>query len=146
MRLLLLEFLFSTCIVVFKGEDVDGTHKTAFRKWFSYFGELRSICPSTTLLEQRFRSLEDTEFEINRHKRNKAVTKLRISKVSNEVDIAMKWLIDALNDIKENFPRTIIYCNSITNASKIYTYITSKISRRHEYVSLRKYSQIQGSD
>ena len=51
MRLLLLDFLFSTCIVVFKGEDVDGTHKTAFRKWFSYFGELRSICPCTTLLE-----------------------------------------------------------------------------------------------
>ena len=58
----------------------------------------------------------------------------------------MKWLIDALNDLKENFLRTIIYCNSITNASKIYTYITSKIFRRHEYVSLRKYSQIQGSD
>jgi hypothetical protein len=44
-----------------------------------------------------------TEFEINRHKRNNAVTKLRISKVSNEVDIAMKWLIDALNDPMENF-------------------------------------------
>ena len=43
-----------------------------------------------------------TEFEINRHKRNNAVTKLRISKVSNEVDIAMKWLIDALNDPMEN--------------------------------------------
>ena len=40
-----------------------------------------------------------TEFEINRHKRNNAVTK---SKVSNEVDIAMKWLIDALNDPMEN--------------------------------------------
>ena len=51
MRLFLLDFLFSTCIVVFKDEDVDGTHKTAFTKWFSYFGELWSICPSTTLLE-----------------------------------------------------------------------------------------------
>ena len=43
--------------------------------------------------------------------------KLRISKVSNEVEIAMTWLIDALNNLKENFPRTIIYCNSITDAS-----------------------------
>jgi hypothetical protein len=33
--------------------------------------------------------------------------KLRISKVSNEVEIAMPWLIDALNKLKENFPRTI---------------------------------------
>ena len=49
----------------------------------------------------------------------------------------MPWLIDALNDIKQNFPRTIIYCNSITDASKIYTYITSRMFRRHEYVSFK---------
>ena len=42
--------------------------------------------------------------------------KLRISKVSNEVEIAMTWLINTLNNLKENFPRTIIYCNSITDA------------------------------
>jgi hypothetical protein len=42
--------------------------------------------------------------------------KLRISKVSNEVEIAMTWLIYALNNLRENFPRTIIYCNSITDA------------------------------
>ena len=59
--------------------------------------------------------------------------KLRISKVSNEVEIAMTWLIDALNNLKENFPRIIIYCNSITDASKIYTYITSRMFRRREY-------------
>ena len=75
---------------------------------------------------------------------------LRISKVSNEVEIAMTWLIYDLNayDLKENFPRIIIYCNSITDydTSKIYTYITSRMFRRHEYVSFRKYSQMQGSD
>jgi hypothetical protein len=49
-----------------------------------------------------------TEFEFNRHKRNNAVTKLRISKVSNEVDIAMKRLIDALIDPMENFLSNIL--------------------------------------
>jgi hypothetical protein len=39
-----------------------------------------------------------------------------LTKVSNEVEIAMTWLIDALNNLKENFLRTIIYCNSITDA------------------------------
>ena len=68
---------------------------------------------------------------------NRQIIKLRISKVSNEVEIAMPWLIDALNDLKQNFPRTIIYCNSITDASKIYTYITSRMFRRHEYVSFK---------
>jgi hypothetical protein len=48
-------------------EDMDGTHKTAFRKWFSYFGELRSICPSAPLPVLSLRSFEETEFEINRH-------------------------------------------------------------------------------
>ena len=126
--------------------------KTAFRKWFSYFGELRSICPSATLLVLRFRSLEDTEFEkstdIREIKQLSLSIKLRISKVSNEVEITMTWLIDDLNDLKENFPRTIIYCNYITDASKLYTYITSRLRmfRRHEYVSFRKYNQMQGSD
>jgi hypothetical protein len=71
---------------------------------------------------------------------------LRIS----EVEIAMTWLIYDLNayDLKENFSRIIIYCNSITDydTSNIYTYITSRMFRRHEYVSFRKYSQMQGSD
>jgi ACR3 family arsenite efflux pump ArsB len=40
---------------------------------------------------------------------NRQNIKLRFSKVSNEVEIAMPWLIDDLNDLKENFPRTIIY-------------------------------------
>jgi hypothetical protein len=75
------------------------THKTAFSKWFSYFGELRSICPSATLLVSSVRSLEGTEFEINRHKRNNVTMspnrqniKLRFSKVSNKVEIAMTLL------------------------------------------------------
>ena len=71
---------------------------------------------------------------------------LRISKVSNEVEIAMTWLMEDLNNLKENFPRTIIYSNSITDASEIYIYITSRMFRRHEYVSFRKYNQMQGSD
>ena len=54
---------------------MDDTHKIVFRNWFSYIGELRSICSSVTLLVLRARSLEDTEFEINRHKRNNTVTK-----------------------------------------------------------------------
>ena len=100
----------------------------------------------------RFRSLEDAEFEkstdIREIKQLSLSIKLRISKVSNEVEITMTWLIDDLNDLKENFPRTIIYCNYITDASKLYTYITSRLRmfRRHEYVSFRKYNQMQGSD
>jgi hypothetical protein len=64
--------------------DIDGTHKTAFSKWFSYFGELRSICPSATLLVLRLRNLEETEFEISRNnKRNNTVTKHQVKNFKN---------------------------------------------------------------
>ena len=53
---------------IFRGEYIDATDKTAFRKWFSYIGELRSICPSATFLalsdtctlQIKTKSLEDT--------------------------------------------------------------------------------------
>ena len=48
----------------------------------------------------------------------------------------MTWLIDALNDLKENFPRTIIYWNSITDASKIYTYIIDELSECSDVVNM----------
>ena len=118
---------------------MDGTHKTAFRKWFSYIGELRSICPSATLLVLRFRSLEETEFKSTdiREITLSLSINLRISEVSNEVEIAMTWLIYDLNayDLKENFSRIIIYCNSITDydTSNIYTYITFRMFKCHEY-------------
>ena len=111
---------------------------------------MRSICPSATLLVLRFRNLEDTEFQKSTDIREITLSlniTLRISKVS-KVKIAMTCMINDLNDLKENFPRTIIYCNYITDASKLYIYITSRLRmfRRHEYVSFRKYSQMQGFD
>ena len=59
---------------------------------------------------------------------NRQNIKLRFTKFSNEVKIAMPWLIDALTDLKQNFTRTIIYCYSITDASQIYTYIFPECS------------------
>ena len=134
---------------IFRGEDIDATHKTAFRKWFSYIGELRSICPSATFLalsatctlkiRQRvlkilnMKSTDIREITLSPNRQN---IKLTISKVSNEVEIAMTWLIDALNDLKENFPKTIIYCNSITDASKIYTYIIDEHSECSDVVNM----------
>ena len=74
-------------------------HKTAFRKWFSYFGELRSIFPSATLPVLSLRSLEETEFKSTdiREITLSLSINLRISEVSNEVEIAMTWLIYDLN-------------------------------------------------
>ena len=61
-------------------------------------------------------NLKSTDIREITQSPNRQNIKLRFSKVSNKVEIAMTWLIDALNNLKENFPRTIIYCNSITDA------------------------------
>jgi hypothetical protein len=56
--------------------------------------------------------------------------KLRISKVSNEVEIAMTWLVDDLNDLRTF--RGLLYCNSIIDAMHqrfTHVYITSRMFR-----------------
>lgn len=39
----------------------------------------------------------------------------------------MFWLMETLNNLKEKFPRTVIYCNSIKDVSTIYNFLTSEI-------------------
>jgi hypothetical protein len=66
---------------------------------------------SSRLLNLNTRRVTDGKIDLSSPKYEKHFLniKLRISKVFNEVEIAMPWLIDDLNDLKENFPRTIIY-------------------------------------
>jgi superfamily II DNA helicase RecQ len=51
--------------------------------------------------------------------------KLVVVKISNTLEIAMSWLIDALTENK--LPRTLLYCNSIKTASSLYSYIVAEI-------------------
>ncbi|OWF47688.1 ATP-dependent DNA helicase tlh2 [Mizuhopecten yessoensis] len=39
--------------------------------------------------------------------------------------MAMAWLVDALSE--SNFPRTILYCHSIKDASNIYSYLKTEL-------------------
>jgi superfamily II DNA/RNA helicase len=54
---------------------------------------------------------------------NKSNIKLIVKKVSNSVEMALLWLIDGLVKLKDEFPKILVYCNSIKDASMIRQYI-----------------------
>ncbi|XP_033754691.1 probable ATP-dependent DNA helicase RecS [Pecten maximus] len=117
------------------GEDKE-EDKKAFRKWFSYIGEIRALFPHASLLAlsatctkkisrrvKKVLQLQDDMVQI-RLSPNKPNIKLVVHKIQNSVDMAMVWLVDAI--CNEDFPRTIIYCTTIKAASDMYMYITTE--------------------
>lgn len=67
---------------------------------------------------------------------NKSNIKLIVKKVSNSVEMALLWLIDGLNTLKEEFPKCLVYCNSIKDASIIYQYILTECPDLIHYVEM----------
>lgn len=67
---------------------------------------------------------------------NKENIKFVVKKVPNSVGAAMFWLMETLNNLKEKFPRTVIYCNSIKDVSTIYNFLTSEIPDSLNYVQM----------
>ncbi|XP_063412367.1 probable ATP-dependent DNA helicase RecS [Mytilus trossulus] len=128
------------------GEDIDG--KPAFRKWFQHIGEIRSICPTasvlalsaTCTLKIRKRvmnalnlSPDVTDITMSPNKEN---IKIVVNKVNTELEIAMCWLIDGLHKEKENFPKTLIYCTSIIDVSKMYKYMSNELPSYIGYIDM----------
>ena len=48
----------------------------------------------------------------------------------------MYWLIEALSNLKETFPRTHVYCNSISDVSKLYNHVVGEIDECANFVDL----------
>lgn len=67
---------------------------------------------------------------------NKENIKFVVKKVPNSVGAAMFWLMETLNNLKEKFPRTVIYCNSIKDVSTIYNFLTSEVPDSLNYVQM----------
>lgn len=122
-------------LVFFRGEDQSGLNKQAFRKWFACIGELRSLFPqanvvalsATCTLKIKKRVTKQLCFgpntvEIFKSPNNSNIT-LSVYKVSKELDIAMSWLVDGL----KQFPKNMLYCYSINDASKIYFYFAKEL-------------------
>lgn len=46
--------------------------------------------------------------------------KRSVTKVSYSIERSVFWLIDALQNLQEKFPRLLIYCTKINDAAKVY--------------------------
>lgn len=121
------------------GDDSESQGKETFRKWFNDVGELRSLYPRSSVLAlsatctikirkrvMKVLHLADNFKEIVISP-NKTNIRISVAKVSNTVETAMHWLIEGLSELKEKFPRTIIYCTSIKDVSEIYSYVTKEL-------------------
>lgn len=58
---------------------------------------------------------------------NKTNIKLVACKIPNELEMAMSWLVDSLQECRIKFPRTIVYSTLINDTSKLYKYITTEL-------------------
>nr|XP_022292514.1 uncharacterized protein LOC111103492 [Crassostrea virginica] len=124
--------------------EKDEEDRQAFRRWFSYLGELRSIFPEASLLAlsatctrkiskrvKKVLNFRDNTLEIHMSP-DKPNIKVVTKKIANSVDQGMAWMVDALDSI----PKTVIYCNSIKDVSKLYAYLTSEVPKSVNYCEM----------
>ncbi|XP_041361022.1 uncharacterized protein LOC121377183 [Gigantopelta aegis] len=118
------------------GENEDGD-KAAFRKWFSYIGELRSLVPQTSMLALsatctwkiskrvwKVLNLKEDTLQI-RMSPDKISIKLAVHKISNTLEMSMSWIVDGLPT--DTFPRTL-NCHNITGCHSVILYgVPSKL-------------------
>lgn len=57
---------------------------------------------------------------------NRQNIKFIVRRTSIDIGETFIWLIDSLITMKNNFPRTVIYCNSIQDVSNLYFYLTTE--------------------
>ena len=67
---------------------------------------------------------------------NKSNIKLVVKKVDRDIESAMYWVIEALSSLRELFPRTLIYCNSISDVWKLYNYIVREIVECAQFIDM----------
>lgn len=75
--------------------------------------------------------LKDDTIEI-RMSPDKPNIKLVTKKIQSSVDLGMAWMVDFLN----LFPKTVIYCTSIRDVSRIYSYLTSEVPESVTYCDM----------
>lgn len=136
-------------IVFCRGGDDETEEHEAFRKWFRYVGELRAIFPDAAILSlsatctnrikkhvSKVLNLRQEHTKFISVSPNKTNIKLVVKKIDNATETAMYWLIDSLEHMKVDFPKTLIYANSISDVSKLYSYVVSELVECAKHVEM----------
>ncbi|XP_062603220.1 uncharacterized protein LOC134264991 [Saccostrea cucullata] len=113
------------------------TKRKHLEKWFSHIGELRSLFPkasvvalsATCTLKIQHRVMKvlclSPSTKVIKLPPNPANVKLCVSKVPYNIEHSMAFLADAITDY--NFPKTLMYCTSITDCAAIYNYLCKEL-------------------
>jgi superfamily II DNA helicase RecQ len=63
--------------------------------------------------------------------------KYSVKKVPSDIDMAWTWIVDGLMELGVWFPKTLIYCKSISDVAKFYDYIIDEVSEQlQSYVGM----------
>ncbi|XP_062570049.1 ATP-dependent helicase wrn-1-like [Saccostrea cucullata] len=119
--------------------------EAAFREWFSHIGELRSLCLKVPCL-----ALTATACPSHRRKimsklcfgKNACVIsdtpdrkniKISVTKIkqNDDLDVIFSSIIEGLDKEKDQFPRHLIFCNSIKDCSLIYMTFLKHFGKSH---------------
>ena len=112
--------------------------KKVFRKWFRHVGELRSLFPSAVLmalsatctltLKKKVLSSLNLENAVTISiSPNRPNIKYSVCRTDKSLNSALFWLVDALNEEQETFPRCIVFCNSIKDVGDIFDFLTGEV-------------------
>ena len=121
--------------------------KKAFRKWFRHIGELRSIFPTATLLALSATCTKDVQKQVLSSLNlensvcismspNRINIKYTVCRTDKALEAALFWLVEAMNSYsqRENFPRIIIYCNSIKDVGDIYNFLSGELDSSVSFI------------
>lgn len=61
-----------------------------------------------------FRENDTTHISFSQNKPN---IKLVVKKVSSEIETAIYWLVDVPGLLRESYPKTLVYCNSMSDVT-----------------------------
>ncbi|WAR18280.1 WRN-like protein [Mya arenaria] len=118
------------------GLDVD--EEKAFRKYFRYIGTLRSIFPDATVLALsatctlKMKTQIMSNLNLSGKARvietspNRANIKYVVKRTPIAIEETFFWLIDKLCELKKDFPRILIYCNSIKDVCQLFNYVVTE--------------------
>jgi superfamily II DNA helicase RecQ len=124
---------------LFRGQNDKKEKRLAFRECFGRLGELRSILPGAPVLaltataakkikKNVIESLSLKKYmvliDVNPNRPN---IYLSVRKISNDLNSSFQWLVEKLKKEMNTMGRVLIYCKTIKDCGRIFTYFKCKL-------------------
>jgi ATP-dependent DNA helicase RecQ len=117
-----------------RSDESDGE---AFRSWFGHVGEIRSLVPGTPMMARTATATKEMQRKIKKllqmdspmelsdsPNRNNIV--ILVDKHSSSTDV-FSSICHKIDVERENYPRTLVFCKTILDVSKVYIAITDSL-------------------